>query len=268
MRPSFMRADKTRLAYRDEGTGIAFVFQHGLGGDDSQVSEVFPDGSAIRRITLECRGQGGSEYGPVSDLSIATFADDLAALLDHLDVGNPVVGGISMGAAIAMRLAIIQPRRFRGLVLARPAWVSKSAPPNMSPYATVGDLLLRYPSGEARERFLDGPEACLLRQEAPDNLASLLGFFGRAHPQAFGTLLKAIAADGPGVSEDEIAGIRLPTLVIGHSQDFAHPLAHAEQLASLIPHAELRVITPKAEDRAAYRREFRDSLADFLDRWA
>ena len=43
------------------------------------------------------------------------------------------------------------------------------------------------------------------------------------------------------------------------------PLAHAERLAALIPAARLRVITPKADDRAAYVRDFRAALATFLE---
>ena len=61
-----------------------------------------------------------------------------------------------------------------------------------------------------------------LARAAPDNLASLRGFFGR--PAAFGRLLQAIAADGPGVAEDDIRRIAVPTLVIGHGRDLAHPL--------------------------------------------
>ena len=66
------------------------------------------------------------------------------------------------------------------------------------------------------------------------------------------------------MAEDDIRRIAVPTLVIGHGRDLAHPLAHAEALAALIPGARLRVITPKAEDRAAYVRDFRAALADFL----
>jgi len=268
MQSSFILSNDIRLAYRDVGIGVPVVFQHGLGGDEAQVADIFPDVPSVRRITFECRGQGNSEYGPAKDLSINTFADDLTELLDTLDVQSAIFGGISMGAAIALRIAVIWPQRVRALILARPAWLFESSPPNMFPYYMAGDLLSRHPPGEARERFLSGPTAALLEREAPDNLASLLGFFGRKDPQSFGALLKAIAADGPGVLEEQVAHIACPTLVIGHGQDLAHPLAHAERLACLIPGAELRVITPKAVSRNEYRRDFRESLAEFLGRWS
>ena len=174
------------------------------------------------------------------------------ALADSSTSAAPIVGGISMGAAIALRLAVRHPRRFRALVIARPAWVSAPFPDNMRPYAEVGELLERDPAVEARERFEATATAALLAREAPDNLASLLGFFGRPDGRAFGQLLATIAADGPGVSIDEISQLRLPTLVLGHAADLAHPLAYAKRLASLIPDARLAVFTtPKAEDRAA-----------------
>lgn len=250
------------LGYEDQGQGPPVLFQHGLGGDAAQVAEVFPDAPPARRITLECRGQGGSDLGPPDLLSIATFADDLDALAKSLGLGAVTVGGISMGAAIALRLAVRRPARVRALILARPAWVAASAPENLHPYALAGELIATLPAAEARRAFDASDTAGRLAREAPDNLASLRGFFGR--PAAFGRLLTAIAADGPGVTEAEIARIGVPTLVIGHGRDLAHPLAHAERLAGLIPRARLQVIPPKATDRAAYVAEFRAALAAFL----
>ena len=254
-----------RLAYRDTGNGMPVVFQHGLGGDAAQVDDIFPDVPSVRRVTLECRGQGQSSFGPADRLSIATFAEDVDALSERLEFGAAIVGGISMGAAIALRLAVHRAERVRALVLARPAWVTSPAPANMRPYALVGELLGRYAREEAMRRFEASEVAAELRQAAPDNLASLEGFFSRAEPNAFGELLRAIATDGPGVSEDQVRGINVPTLVIGHGSDLAHPLGYAERLARLIPGATLKVITPKAVDRNAYRQEFRACLADFLE---
>ena len=256
---AFLR-DGITLRYDDQGVGAPSLFQHGLGGDAAQAAEVFPAGR--RRITIECRGQGGSEFGPESGLSIASFADDLEALAAQLGLGAVAVGGISMGAALALRLAVHRPNRVSALVLARPAWVAAAAPENLRPYAEAGRLIASLPPEEARRRFDAGDTAARLACAAPDNLASLRGFFGR--PAAFGRLLEAIAGDGPGVSAAEIGRIAVPTLVIGHAQDLAHPLAHAEALAGLIPRAQFRVITPKAVDRSAYTAEFRTALADFL----
>jgi pimeloyl-ACP methyl ester carboxylesterase len=244
------------------------MLQHGLCGDAAQTAEVFPDDPRFRRVTLECRGHGASEAGDAAGFSIATFASDLVALIELHSLAPLVLGGVSMGAAIALRVAVRRPEVVRGLVLARPAWVVNAAPDNMKPNAEVGRLLGEYPTDEARRQFLTGKTAKRLAADAPDNLVSLTGFFSRAPLAVTSVLLGAIASDGPGVSEAETRRIAAPTLIIGTKQDVIHPLAHAEALASLIPDSRLVEVTAKSRDRAQYVREFRDALSGFLGEFA
>jgi pimeloyl-ACP methyl ester carboxylesterase len=247
------------------GPGTPVVFQHGLCGDARQTAEVFPPLPAFRRLTLECRGHGRSEAGDPTALTIATFADDVAAVIEALGSGAVVVGGISMGVAIALRLAVRRPDLVRGLVLARPAWVTRAAPDNMRPNAEVGRLLATLPPAAAREAFLRGPTARRLAEHAPDNLASLTTFFDREPLAVTAALLQAIAADGPGASEREVGAIRVPTLVLGTDHDLIHPMAHAEAIAALIPGARLAAVTSKAESRARYVADVRAALRSFLE---
>ena len=58
----------------------------------------------------------------------------------------------------------------------------------------------------------------------------------------------------PASAEDEIRRIAVPTLVIGHGRDLAHPLAHAEALAALIPGARLRRHHPQGRGPRRLRR--------------
>lgn len=253
------------LRVRDTGGGDrAVLFQHGLGGDEAQVAEVFPDGPGVRRITVECRGHGGSTPGPSGGFSIATFTDDALAVCDGLGVGRFVAGGISMGAAVALRLAVRHPDRVRALALVRPAWLFDAAPPNMRPFAEVAALLRRLPPEGARREFAASPTARRLAEDAPDNLASLLRFFDRDRPDVTAGLLGAIAGDGPGVTAEDAAALRVPTLVIGHAVDGVHPLAHAAALARAIPGARLVEVTPKAADRAAHATDVREAIRGFL----
>jgi pimeloyl-ACP methyl ester carboxylesterase len=263
MNEAFIRT-RPRLNIVEAGAGAAFVFQHGLCADASQPAEVFPDDMPFRRVTVECRGHGASEDGDFEDFSIATFADDVARTIEAKALAPAVLGGISMGAAIALRLAIRRPDLVRALVLARPAWVADSAPPNMRPFAEVGELLARFPPGEARAHFEQSETAARLARKGPDNLASLLGFFAREPRETTSALLTRIAADGPGVTPAEIAALGPPALVIGTARDPLHPLAYAEQLAQLIPGARLLRITSKSESRARYVDEFRAAIRGFL----
>jgi pimeloyl-ACP methyl ester carboxylesterase len=262
---NFLR-DGFRLNVDDGGgEGLPVLFQHGLCGDAAQTREAFPDDPRFRRITLECRGHGGSEAGDVSGFSIASFADDVAALIEATGRAPLIVGGISMGAAIALRLAARRPDLARGLILARPAWGTAAAPENMQPNAEVGRIIDALPAAAAQAAFLASPRARELAETAPDNLASLRGFFSRGPLAVTAALLQRISADGPGVSEAEARAIRVPTLVIGTGRDAVHPLALAEALAALIPDARLVTITPKADSKPRYLSDFHAALTDFLE---
>lgn len=253
-----------RLSVAESGEGRTLLLQHGLCGDAGQPAEVFPGGAGWRCLTLECRGHGRSEPGPPEDLSIATFTDDVGSLLEARGAGRVAVGGISMGAAIALRLAVRRPDLVGALVLARPAWVDGAAPANMQPNALVGQLLERYAPAEALARFEASETARHLAAEAPDNLASLRGFFSREPRHVTSALLRRISADGPGVSLGELAALRVPTLVLGTGRDLVHPLSHLDALSAAIPGARRVEITSKAESRERYGAEFRAALARFL----
>lgn len=261
----FARPTAPRLFFDDTGgSGIPVVFQHGLCGNAAQPREVFPADPSLRRVTVECRGHGASEAGDLAAFSIATFADDVAAVIENLGLGRVVIGGISMGAAIAMHLAVKRPNLVRGLIIARPAWACSAAPENNKPNAEVGELLNRLPPKQALAQFQQSATAKMLSAEGPDNLATLLSFFRREPVSVTSALLCAIAADGPGVTESEMKSLRIPTLVIGHGIDVIHPWHHAEELAGLVPGAELVRITPKAENRERYVADMRAALASFL----
>jgi pimeloyl-ACP methyl ester carboxylesterase len=262
-RTTFERAGLS-LSVVESGSGRRMIFQHGLCGDAAQPQELFPAGGGWSCLTLECRGHGASEAGAPDAFSIATFADDVAALAVARGGGPVVIGGVSMGAAIALRLAVLRPDLVSGLVLVRPAWFIEKAPANMAPNAEVGRLLAQHEPDEARTLFEASPMAAVLAREAPDNLASLRGFFTRQPIATTAALLTAISADGPGVSRETLAALAVPTLVIGHGEDFIHPLAHAEALAAEIPAARLVRITPKAVSRERYVHEARAALSDFL----
>ena len=254
--------DGLALAVDDAGgAGLPVVFQHGLTASAAQAREAFPGGPRFRRITLECRGHGASPLG--GDLSIAAFADDVAALVER--VGAPAaLGGISMGAAIALRLAVTRPGLVRALILVRPAWVAEAAPPNMAVLGRIGALLEALPPDAARAAFDASGDAAHLAAESPDNLASAHGFFTRDPLADTARLLRVVAADGPGVTEAQVAALRLPALVCGTDMDAVHPLAQAERLAALIPGARLTVVPPKSADRAGHFAALHAAITGFL----
>lgn len=261
-RTGWLQRNGLRLAVHDGGTqGPALVFQHGLCGDARQVAEAMAGIAPQRWVSLECPGHGTSNMAPAP--SIASFADDVAALIETLP-GPVVLGGISMGAAIACRLAVTRPDLVRGLVLVRPAWVTDAAPANMAPNAEVGALLSRLPADQARQTFADGDTARQLAREAADNLASLMGFFDRTPQQDTARLLTAISNDGPGITPADLHRLRLPVLICATAEDAIHPAAHAAALASMIPQAQLIHLPPKGRDKPAHLAALTAALHQFL----
>jgi pimeloyl-ACP methyl ester carboxylesterase len=259
----FRTEDGCLLAYEDVGEGLPVLWQHGLGADRTQPAEVFPAIAGIRRLTLECRGHGNSQLGDTSRLSIATFAADAIALLDRLEIRQAIVGGISLGAALSMRLAARHAGRVVSLILARPAWVvGQSA--TMTPFLEVAALLEEFGAHEGALRF--EASACLAAVAAvsSDNAASLKGFFSRSDPASTIALLSTIPGDSPGIDAETLATIQVPTLILGSHHDYVHPLAYAECLQQILPHATLRLITAKSINKDQYRLDFREALSRFL----
>ena len=255
------------LSYRDNGDGLPFVFQHGLGGDAHQTADVVPlikDGATpLRVVTLECRGQGSSPSGN-EEPSIGQFANDVRALIQALNLDRPVIGGISMGAAIALKLAAQNPNDYQGLVIARPAWHNAPSPPNMQVFAQAAALVQSHGAEEGLKKFADTPAASELRRQSMDNYRSLMDQFQASDPQARARLLAAIAADGPGISQATLATLKLPTLVIGNADDAVHPLSMAQAVAAAIPTSRFAEIPSKAVSRDAHRTAFQKSLMSFF----
>lgn len=260
---TFAAADGTTLAYDRAGEGPPVLWQHGLGATAAQPAEVFPDG--FQRITLMCRGHEGSALGDPARLSIAQFAEDALALIDHLGLQSLPVGGISLGAAMALRLAVKHPARIKALILARPAWVDQPAPATMQAYVEVARLLSSH-GAVGRALFQSGQTWRDLSLASPDNAASLASFFTRPEPETTVALLQRIPRDGPGVSRAEIAALTLPTLILTTPEDYVHPAAYGRDLASLIASATLVSLPSKGRDKPGHVAAFRAALAAFLTR--
>jgi len=254
--------DGLSLAVHGGGSaGPPLLFQHGLCGDARQVAEAMAGLAPQRWQALECRGHGASDLGKT--VSIAAFSADVAALAEQM--GEPVVlGGISMGAAIASHIAVHHPELVRALILVRPAWLCDPAPANCAPNAEVGALLADLPPDAARTKFAEGATAQKLSRDSPDNLASLMGFFARQPQAQTARLLSRIASDGPGITPADLARLTLSTLVCGSAGDAIHPLPMAQAFAALIPGGKLVELPPKGRDKPAHLAALAAAMYQFL----
>jgi 3-oxoadipate enol-lactonase len=111
-----MHVNGRELAVEVEGDGPAVLLVHGLGGT-SNFYQVQAEALAerFRVIRVDSAGAGRS---PVADgIDIASHADDLAALLDALDVPAAAVVGHSMGTLVVRDLAARYPGKVSALAL-------------------------------------------------------------------------------------------------------------------------------------------------------
>ncbi|KJK14668.1 alpha/beta fold hydrolase [Pseudomonas sp. BIGb0427] len=117
-------ADGLQLHYQDVGTGEAVVFIHGSGpgaSGHSNFKQNYPAFAAAgyRVIVPDLPGYGASSK-PQTVYSLDFFVSALSGLLDALDIQRCVLVGNSLGGAIAIKLALDQPRRVSRLVLMAP----------------------------------------------------------------------------------------------------------------------------------------------------
>lgn len=127
MADRFLTRDGARIAYEFHGSGPCLGYAHGVPLSRAAVRRLgLLDLDALaagrRLLTYDQRGHGLSTGRPIAeDYLFENFAGDLLALLDELDVDEPMdFAGSSLGSDTALRAALASPERFRRLVLMIP----------------------------------------------------------------------------------------------------------------------------------------------------
>ncbi len=258
--------DGTRLHYEVCGPRHAepMLMMQGLGADSrGWLRQRRAMAAHHRCIVFDNRGAGRSDHPP-GPYDLEVMAADALAVLDAAGIGRAHVMGASMGGAIAQIIGVRHPERTRSLTLACTA---------CRHHEWRRELLADWAAVAAREgmgalaqqavRWLIGPRS-LRRLWPAVGLIGPLAMTGSADP--FVAQVQAILAMDDGLRR-ELGAIEVPTLVMVGSQDILTPLGDSEELAELIPGAELAVIRGAAhgfmlEQGAAYNR----TVLEFLSR--
>lgn len=264
---TFVRAtDGVRLHYSVTGRpgGPPVVMVQGLGADkhlwDLQRLALAP---RYRTIALDNRGAGRSDKPP-GPYSVAQMARDVITVMDHVGVADAHIVGASMGGVITQTLTVLHPQRVRSLTLACTA--CRHAEWRRQLLADWAELAQTQGIGAMTAqaaRWVIGPRS--LRRVSP-----AVGMFGpvarRRPPHAFAAQIDAIL-DADGDLADALGAIRAPTLVVVGNQDILTPRGDAEELAELIPTAELAVISGAAHGfMIEHATTFNRLLLNFLGR--
>ena len=236
----YLSLDGCDLYYELHGSGPPLVFAHGLGGNHLTWWQQVPHfQDQYTCLTFAQRGFGRStvqEGGPRPE----AFADDLAALIDHLGFEDVRLVAQSMGGWTCLEYALRRPERVRALVMAD----------------TVGTLM--HPESER-----------LIAENAAANPRSAQ-FSGGAHPACGERMFREQPAlhflytqvsgltDPPPPADfrdrlaalrtrpaDQVAKLRMPVLCIAGAEDTVIPPGAVKVLASVIPGARY-VSVPEA----------------------
>src|SRR5579859_2275602 len=259
------------FVYRDtlnkgaEDTDLPVAFLHGIGGSMSQPTALLdPLPPGIRLISMDCRGHGLTiPLGAPEKLSFDSLADDLISLLDELEIPQALIGGISMGAGVALNLALRYPDRVLGLILSRPAWLDGPMAA-CEVYLQIASLIHRYGPEEGRQRFESTKTYRLLLGSSPDAARSLLGQFDEARAVDALERLEYLPQDRPIPALQALVAVRVPTLVLATKLDPIHPLLYGKKLARSIPGAKFQEVTAKSLSQEQHRREMHRCMFDFL----
>lgn len=113
----FQAEDGARLAYRDEGEGLAVLALPGLTRTGRDFDYLAPHLAGVRLIRPDYRGRGNSDWTGADSYTVPQEARDALALLDHLGIAQAAVLGTSRGGIIGMLLAATARDRLLGLCL-------------------------------------------------------------------------------------------------------------------------------------------------------
>ena len=113
----FTTADGTRLAYADEGSGLAVLCLPGLTRTMADFDYMIPHLPPVRLIRMDYRGRGASQWTGAATYTVPQEGKDALALLDHLGLAKAAVIGTSRGGLIGMFLAAVAHDRLLGLCL-------------------------------------------------------------------------------------------------------------------------------------------------------
>jgi pimeloyl-ACP methyl ester carboxylesterase len=212
-----------RMYYETYGPerGVPLVLLHGGGSTiDSTFGRIIPCLARKRRIIAVEEQAHGRTSDRDALVRFETSADDVAALLDQLDIAQADVFGFSNGASVALEVAIRHPQAVRKLVFASSFTKKTGAQPQLwemlrgADFASMPQAL--------KDAFLQvNPDPAKLRAMHDKDLERMRHF--------------------QDVPDAALRSLRVPTLILIGDRDVTRP-EHAIELTRLIPDARLIVL--------------------------
>jgi pimeloyl-ACP methyl ester carboxylesterase len=245
----YFDSGSVRLHYLDCGMGPAVVLIHSMAStlqhswvDTGWVEELR---SNYRVVAMDCRGHGMSAKSDDPDFYTADkMADDVVRLIDQLQIGRTLVAGYSMGACVALNMAVRYGDRVRAMVI-----------------GGVSSRAYKEPPREDLERMVE-----VLRADDATLFTDKAALFMRSFCLKNGNDPKALAAFSlhrrPDVEQHQLASIRGPVLIAAGTRDAV--VQGVDELAASIPDARVITLEGRTHIDALSDPRFKGAAAEFF----
>lgn len=225
-------------AYDLVGSGLnTLLLVHGHPFNRSMWRPQLPltQGSSWRLLTPDLRGYGETTVVP-GKTTLAAFAADLIALLDHLEIQEVVIGGLSMGGQIVMEFCSQYPQRVRGVVLAATFPQAETEAGKLARNA-MADRMLREGMRPYAADVLDKMLAASSIRTLPAIAAHVTAMMQTTDPAGAAAALRGRAERPP--YEGTLASLTVPALVVVGDHDAYTTRQDAERMHNLLTDSEL-----------------------------
>ncbi|HZS85529.1 MAG TPA: alpha/beta fold hydrolase [Stellaceae bacterium] len=252
---------------------VAFVIHGGPGGDHSSFKPALaPLAERMQLVYFDHRGQGRSGRGDPARYTLDENVEDMEALRRHLGLGPIVSIGTSYGGMVAMAHAARYPDAVSHLILVVTAAHSGFIERAKEIVAERGTAEQRQlcetlwagafrDEEELRHYYaVMGPLYSRKHDAAAAAAATARTIYNpEALNRAFGGFLRAFDL------RPELPRITAPTLVLAGRHDWICPPEFSEEIARLIPRAELRIFEESSHSiRADEPQAFLDAVKGFI----
>ncbi len=227
--------DGVSLSYEVFGHGErTVVYLHGILLDsylNHQLASDLAD-AGYRVVLLDLPGHGRSDKPQsIAQHRMDSYARRVVRLLDELGVERAAVGGASLGADVALQLALFAPERLAAMLLEMP--VLEQAVP--AALLIFGPVLFAASYAAPMLRTV----LRVIRRIPRERLGVVGGALGMLEldPDHIAAILKGVMVGPVAPTVAERVSMTTPALVIGHPSDRLHPLGDAARLAAQLPNA-------------------------------
>ncbi|MGV8886427.1 MAG: DUF6518 family protein [Microbacteriaceae bacterium] len=239
---------------------------HGLGGNRRQplslIGPALPPGAMV--IAPDVRAHGTSPLiGTAENFTFDALAAEIAADLPREPL---TLIGISMGAALCVRIALRGDVDVERLILIRPAFTDEPLPHNLAEFPRMGQLLEEYGAELAEERYRSSDSYRLLYEQSPLGAAGAIEQFRQPDAAARAIRLIEIPRNVAFDTPAELASITVPVTILAAPRDPVHPVSVAELWHAAIAQSELVMLPARDDSLAAYTAATRSAVAQAVAR--